>query len=329
METGVADDDGWITVGPDGEPITDTNQEVKDDYEDEKPDLAKLVAQTTNSYRLKFNAESPRVQTVPFVKLDHSVSPDVPGNKSLVMSKIPPWATTQSLKGLLDTKCGDGNGKVKAVYFVKKLDDAADFTPGFEDPSVWPPVDTDGSLIRGFKCAFVVFEKASGCRAVTAALEKNATEEPLVLSTPERPVATGLKKWKREYNARLLHAKPDLDNLAENIKAFVAQMDAAREAAKAKAAAEAEPDEGGWVTVSRHSGKAKRKPLGLGTKTGQAKIKARDAKRRKRKEMLDFYKFQTKEEKLDRLKELKSKFEEDKQKQIKLKQDRQQRKFNS
>ena len=51
------------------------NQEVKDDYEDEKPDLAKLVAQTTNSFRLKFNAESPRVQTVPFVKLDHSVSP--------------------------------------------------------------------------------------------------------------------------------------------------------------------------------------------------------------------------------------------------------------
>ena len=50
-------------------------------------------------------------------------------------------------------------------------------------------------------------------------------------------------------------------------------MDVAREAAKAKAAAEAEPDEGGWVTVSRHSGKAKRKPLGLGTKTGQAKIK--------------------------------------------------------
>ena len=46
------------------------------------------------------------------------------------MSKIPPWATTQSLKGLLDTKCGDGNGKVKAVYFVKKLDDAADFAPG-------------------------------------------------------------------------------------------------------------------------------------------------------------------------------------------------------
>ena len=66
----------------------------------------------------------------------------------------------------------------------------------------------------------------------------------------------------------------------------------AHEAAKAKAAAEAEPDVGGWVTVSRHSGKTKRKPLGLGTKTGQAKIKARDAKRRKRKEMLDFYKFQ-------------------------------------
>ena len=52
-------------------------------------------------------------------------------------------------------------------------------------------------------------------------------------------------------------------------------MDAAREAARAKAAAEAEPDDEGWITVSRHSGKTKRKPLGLGTKTGQAKIKAR------------------------------------------------------
>ena len=69
-------------------------------------------------------------------------------------------------------------------------------------------MDTDGSLIRGFKCAFVVFEKASGCRAATAALEKNlSVEEPLVLSTPERPVATGLKKWKREYNARYAHQR--------------------------------------------------------------------------------------------------------------------------
>ena len=48
------------------------------------------------------------------------------------------------------------------------------------------------------------------------------------------------------------------------------------------------------------------------------KIKARDARRRKKKEMHDFYKFQTKEEKLDRLRELKDKFDVDRQKQLKL-----------
>ena len=87
---------------------------------------------------------------------------------------------------------------------------------------MWPPKDIDGSLIRGFKAGFVVFEKAAGCRAASTSLESD--EDVLVLSPPEHPVATGLKKWKREYNARLLHAKPDMDNLAENIKAFVAQV---------------------------------------------------------------------------------------------------------
>ena len=85
-------------------------------------------------------------------------------------------------------------------------------------------------------------------------------------------------------------------------------------------------DDDGWITVSRHTSK-KTKPLGNLSAKGQAKIKAKDTKRRHRKELVNFYKFQTREKKLDRLKELKDKFEADKIKRTKMKQDRQDRKF--
>ena len=85
-------------------------------------------------------------------------------------------------------------------------------------------------------------------------------------------------------------------------------------------------DDDGWITVSRHTAK-KGKPTGNSSVKGQAKIKAKDAKRRHRKELLNFYKFQTREKKLDRLNELKERFESDKLKQAKMKQDRQDRKF--
>ena len=85
-------------------------------------------------------------------------------------------------------------------------------------------------------------------------------------------------------------------------------------------------DDDGWITVSRHTSK-KSKPLGNASSKGQAKIKAKDSKRRHRKELLNFYKFQTREKKLDRLNELKDRFEADKIKQAKMKQDRQDRKF--
>ena len=85
-------------------------------------------------------------------------------------------------------------------------------------------------------------------------------------------------------------------------------------------------DDEGWTTVSRHTSKNGR-PVGSSSAAGQAKIKAKNAKRLKKKELLNFYKFQTREKKLDRLNELKQRFEVDKLKQAKMKQDRQDRKF--
>jgi ribosomal RNA-processing protein 7 len=56
----------------------------------------------------------------------------------------------------------------------------------------------------------------------------------------------------------------------------------------------------------------------------QAKVKLRETRKRKRKELENFYRHQMKEKKLDKLTELKEKFEADKKRQLQM---RQQRKF--
>ena len=119
-----ADDDGgeWTVVGPDP-------QENMEEEQEEQVDLEAVLTQASTSFRLKFNTDSPRVQKVLFAKLERTVSPDIPGGKSLALSGIPPWATTASIKAVLDDKC-QGNGAVKAVYFVKSLKDNSNFTPG-------------------------------------------------------------------------------------------------------------------------------------------------------------------------------------------------------
>ena len=52
METGVADDEGWITVGPDGEPITDTVNtniwHIVDDKMKQQPFNLKLHGKSRN-----------------------------------------------------------------------------------------------------------------------------------------------------------------------------------------------------------------------------------------------------------------------------------------
>ena len=54
----------------------------------------------------------------------------------------------------------------------------------------------------------------------------------------------------------------------------------------------------------------------------QAKVKAREQRKRKRKELENFYKFQVKESKLQKLDDLRSKFEQDKKRQTQMKMDR-------
>ena len=98
-------------------------------------------------------------------------------------------------------------------------------------------------------------------------------------------------------------------------------MDDKREDAKSKAEEEAEPDDEGWVTISRNS--KKKSTIGAGrSEKVKARLKAREAKKRKNRELRNFYKFQLKETKLKKLSDLREKFEVDKERQRKMIADR-------
>ena len=236
--------------------------------------------------------------------------PEKPLGRTIYVTCVPPWATAQSLERVFSE-----NGAVQSVFLEKR-------------PNPGPSEDEeDVGLSRylhplpetrvgfGFKCAYVVFKNAAGMKN---ALKTMNLTMPRVLSTTDAAIVTGVLKWKREYNTGIL-ADDNVDALKEEMKSFTDDFDRAKDAVVARAEEEAEPDEDGWVTVSRHTSK---KPVGGRSEKAQARLKMVAEKKRKRKELDNFYKFQMLDAKLQRIEELKSKFESDKERQLKLKQDR-------
>jgi len=266
-----------------------------------------------------YNAEEAR-STNPFN--------DIPVTKTIVLNRLPPWTDPDSLQNLMLRVSGGSTVKLVRIFKKKPLFHLNEENKN--DESIWPRPDRQGRSIRGFKQAHVIFEKTVGVKNVISELTSNPNQIWL-LSTPEQPVVNiGLRKWKHEYNTSVIANDEAKLCLQNSIEEYIREHDRLKEEEKEKTKAMVESqeagDDDGWITVSRHAAK-KGKPSGNPSAKGQAKVKAKDAKRRHRKELLNFYKFQTREKKLDRLNELKERFESDKLKQAKMKQDRQDRKF--
>lgn len=155
----------------------------------------------------------------------------------------------------------------------------------------------------GFKVCYLVFERPS---SVKSAMSNPSLSKPKVISAKENP--TGIEKWRQQYNQSICL---DTEKLSKLIEESVAKIDQ-KKAEEERKAVEGEEDEDGWVTVNRHNTKA---PLGKRSDKAQARIKAKEAKKRKRKELQNFYRHQLTEKKLKRMEELKEKFELDKKKQ--------------
>lgn len=221
-----------------------------------------------------------------------------PRDRTLFVIGVPPYCTQESLKNVFSV-CG----KISSVFLQEK------------PTATSPPVDESEyfphhSLIKGFKVAYIVFESFS---CLEKAL-KLSSVEPLILSKKESPVITGLEKWYIEYNSRIVNP----GDLQKDIDKYMADYDAKEEEKVKKEKVAGEPDEEGWITVTKRG----RKPGFARKESVEKRILGKERKKRSKKVLLNFYRHQIKETKMNHLINLREKFEEDKRKIAILRQTR-------
>ena len=172
-------------------------------------------------------------------------------------------------------------------------------------------------------------------------MAKMDLSEAAVVSTPEHPVLTGratelapsgagflqpnlagVKRWAEEYNSQFVSE----ERLSGSISSFMAEHDAGVAREKEREEELGQPDEEGWVTVARQEKKKPEKKV----ESVEEEKKGRGKKNRRKKkkvELKNFYSHQIKEDKMTNIRALREKFEEDKQKIAKMKQERKFRPF--
>ncbi|CAH1795248.1 unnamed protein product [Owenia fusiformis] len=215
-----------------------------------------------------------------------------PTKRTLFVLNVPPYCNEECLKRLFTV---EDCGKVEDVILQKKPSSTA-------KPKEESTFFRTGELIKGFKVAYVVFRKEN---AVQKAI-KLPYGKPRILSTPDAPILTGMKKWCQEYKDRTM----DIPGLQKEIDLYMEEFDRKqKEEEERLQSQEGVPDEDGWVTVTKF-GKNKGIPR---TEVQEKRITDKERKKRKDKELLNFYSFQMRESKREHLATLRQKFEEDKQ----------------
>ena len=137
-----------------------------------------------------------------------------------------------------------------------------------------------------------------------------------------KPNPTGVKRWAEEYSSQFVSE----EMLSASISTFMPEHDAVVAWEKKREEELGQPDEEGWVTVARQEKKKPEKKV----ESVEVELKGRGKKNRRKKkkvELKNFYSHQIKEDKMTNIRALREKFEEDKQKIAKMKQERKFRPF--
>ncbi|XP_071797032.1 ribosomal RNA-processing protein 7 homolog A-like [Asterias amurensis] len=223
-----------------------------------------------------------------------------PANRTLFVVNIPPFCNQECLERLFE-HCGTVESVVLQDKPTSSHTSSVNSSKYFTSPS---------EKSQGFQFAFVVFEKSSSL--LKAKQLPSMLSKPFLLSTENRPILTGYKKWCSEYS----RGRPNSEDLQKDIDDFMQDHDTkVHEAEKESEAQEGVPDDEGWVTVTRKSAK----PAVARTEKNQRRLRAKERKKREKTELLNFYTFQMRETKREHIAELRKKFEEDKVKIAEMK----------
>jgi len=266
--------------------------------------------------QVKFKEENKHCHQIFFKAHNVRVlEPSKPSDRTLFCANIPPWMDKDAVKRIFMV-----NGVVEAVYL--------EFEPSVGAPTppsnpFFPTPSDPYSTGNGFKFAYVVFERASSIRNSMTLMDLDKVH---VVSSKERPVVTGVKKWIKQYNNKVVNVKELLADVQEHMADFDRLTAVAKEAEEAMN----EADDEGWVTVTKSSkiqaGKAKK---AAEKEKEEIEVRGKKNRRKKRKvvELKNFYSHQMKSEKIQQIQSLRAKFEEDKLKIAKMKADRKFRPF--
>ncbi|XP_034046864.1 ribosomal RNA-processing protein 7 homolog A [Thalassophryne amazonica] len=169
---------------------------------------------------------------------------------------------------------------------------------------------------KGFKVGYIVFKKPS---SITAA-KSHPQNVPLMVCTEERPVKTGVQKWIQQYKRSFIQP----EKLQQLVDSFMNDYDKRKEeeAERQKEEAEQQQEDGeGWVKVTRGHKGTKARPH---SEAANQRTLQKEMRKKKRKELMNFYTWQHRNTQKEHIAQLRKKFEEDKQRIALL---RAQRKF--
>ena len=130
----------------------------------------------------------------------------------------------------------------------------------------------------------------------------------------------GISKWIKEYRDRF---SVDLNQLEQTSRQFLALKSHETSETNNNINSKTNGDDDGWTVVSRSLKKTRQRMIPSTNKTLN-RLRAKQKSSNQKKELVNFYKFQMTDKKVDQLEQLKMKFELDKQRIVQM---RQQRKF--
>jgi ribosomal RNA-processing protein 7 len=219
------------------------------------------------------------------------------GDRSLFVVNVP-WNWDYS-----DLQaCFSCFGSVESAVLTKATTDESPLPPG---------ILTSRRAPEGGRRAIVTFE-------TTAELEATLTSKVSNLVQPfQAPSAPGgMEAWLTDYDS----VRPDVDKLQIQVDRFMEAFDVSTSSKKRGRAPEV--DEEGWTMVGNNKKKQRRNLMPREVLEEESQ---RQQKKKKGDKVVHFYKFQQRQEKKDQLAELRRKFEEDKAKLAKLKEQREKR----